>query len=179
VDELDPLALGELGVRSTRVPARKWLLVAIFIAAILLILLTASREYVQRQLARVPNPDSAQGEKNVLDAEIPQSFSSKEEMFQAVLGIVVPGCSLNGKILGLPDGSTVWLESIEIPREGKDRCVVFRERDGKLLKADDFVYDPVEYKIDGVQSAGDQLSYLDKMGQPVPVTRLQQRAPKP
>jgi hypothetical protein len=166
-------------VRLTRVPSRTWLLVAIFIAIILLIVLIARRELVQTQFARFKSPDPAHVDEIILDAQIPQSFNSKEEMFQALLRIAVPGSALNGKILRLPDGSTVWLESIEIPGRGQDRVVVFRELNGKLRNCDDFVYDPYQYTIADVRSAGEQLSYLDPTGKPVPVSRLQHRAPSP
>ncbi len=161
---------------------RTWIAVAILIASILLIVLAAHREFVQRQLARFGRFgtfDSAQVEKIILEAQVPKSFSSKEEMLQAVLAITVPGCGLSGNIISQPDGSTVWLESIEIFGRNKDRCLVFRELNGKLLKCDDFVYDTNQYAIVDVQRDGDQLSYLDRTGQPVPVIRLEQRAPKP
>jgi hypothetical protein len=157
------------------------MLVAICIIPILLIALAEVREFVQRRFAlftHFKTFDSPEGERTLLDAEIPQCFSNKEEMFRALLEVKVPGYGLSGNTLWQSDGSTIWPQSIEIPGGGKDRCLVFREVDGKFLKCDDFVYDPNHYTIADVRTSDGQLTYLGPTGQTVAVIRLEPKAPR-
>lgn len=162
-------------MRWPRVPYWVWVLVGLIVIPILLIVVGEVRKFVDRRIARFvqfKTLDSATEERIMLDAAIPQTFSSREEMVSAILDIKVPGYGANGNTFSQPDGSIIHLWCIEIPGRGKDRGLVYREAGGKLVKLDDFVYDSERDVISDVRIAGDQLSYVDFSGHPVPVTRI-------
>jgi hypothetical protein len=173
--KFDSQAHGEPDMRWPRAPYWVWVPLALTFAPILLIAVGELRKFVDRRSARFMHfktLDSAREERLMLDVPVPATFSSWEEMDRVVARIKVPGYGASGSMLSQPDGSIIWLECVEIQGRGKDRCLVFREVEGKLVKLDDFVYDTNSYGISNVRSDGDRLSYEDWRGRTVPVVRL-------
>jgi hypothetical protein len=161
-------------MRWPRVPYWVWVPIALVVAPVLLIGAGELRKFVDRRIARFVHfeaLDSATEERIMLDAAVPQTFSSREELHRAIFDIKVPGYGARGNMLSQPDGSIIRLWFIEIPGRDKDRCLVFREVGGKLVKLDDFVCDSERDLITDVRSDGDRLVYMDWSGRTVPVTR--------
>jgi hypothetical protein len=161
-------------MRLPRVPRWVWVPVVAIAAPILLIVAGEAQKFIVRQNARFDRFntfDPATTEKMMVDMEIPEFFSNRDEMLSNLYMIKVPGYGSSGKPFVQPDGSVIWFESIEIPGRGKDRGVVFREVNGRLNKLDDFVYNTEKHLIFDVQIDGDTLSYVDTEGRAVPVNR--------
>ena len=162
-------------MRWPHAPYWVWVLVALITTLCLVFVGAEIRDFGRRRFARFMHfntLDSAKEERIMLDAEIPPTFNSRVEMLRTVEGLKVLGYGVSGNMLNQPDGSIVWLQSIEIPGRGKDRLLVFREVGGKLIKLDDCVYETNSYVISDVRGDGDRLSYVDSTGRTVPVTRI-------
>jgi hypothetical protein len=156
---------------------RRWVWWLITIVAVLAFLLVAAAIYESAR--RIVGGfkefktalDPATAERIRRTGEMPDTLNSRAEMIDAVSAIKAHGYGLFGASRTLPDGSILWLHSIELPGQRKDRCIVFREADGKLTKLDDCTYDRERYHISDVRRDGDDLTYLDPRGRTVPVTR--------
>ncbi len=72
-------------------------------------------------------------------ATVALSYTTFEEMARAVLALKFPGYGA-GRFMPAPqpDGSELFGFTIEIPRSGKSRCIVYRGRQGTFRLADDF-----------------------------------------
>lgn len=108
--------------------------------------------------------ENARVERLASEAPIGSSYPSRKAMVDAAFAIKFPGYGLSGpEEKRQPDGSTLALIVIEIPRAGKDRCLVFRRRGDTYALIDDFV--ELEAKgIDEVRDEGGQLAYYNRAG---------------
>lgn len=78
----------------------------------------------------------------VARAPIERQFSDRNELIHAVFEIKFPGYGLGSfPSAPQPDGSTLELYSIEIPRADKSRFLTFRRLNGAYTLVDDFVDD--------------------------------------
>lgn len=102
-------------------------------------------------------------EKAMIDATFPSSFASREEFIHALFKLKFPGYGLGG--LGsqpqTDDGSTLYVESVEIPQRDKDRYLVARESGSRLDLIDDFVSNTATNAIRQVTLQAGKLSYYD------------------
>ena len=150
------------------------MLVALIGAAVFLVVMGETRDSLDRRDARFERfktLDPEKGERIMLDEPVAETFNSREEMRRAINDIEVPGYGTIERSFRQPDGSTIWLESIEIPERDKDRGLVFREAGGRFVKLDDFVYDSDNYGISDVRIDGERITYVDLNGREVPVIR--------
>lgn len=106
-------------------------------------------------------------EKTMVTARIPSSFKSRDEFFHfMIFNLEFPGYGMGG-IEGhaqTDDGSTLLVESIEIPQRDKERVVAMREFGGKLNLLDDFVYGSASNVLKNAKLEGKTLRYHDKEG---------------
>lgn len=84
--------------------------------------------------------ETARVQRLVMEAPIEREFNSLLDVSKAVGEIAFPGYGSSGFAQQpQPDGSFLMGFSVEIPRAEKDRCFIFRGRNGKYLLIDDFV----------------------------------------
>ena len=99
--------------------------------------------------------------------KIPRSFKNREALIRFMLfDLEFPGYGLSSSVSTLTDdGSTLDLESVEIPQADRDRVVVARETDGQWKLVDDFIYDTAGTNdISRVRLAHHELQYFDNAG---------------
>jgi hypothetical protein len=108
--------------------------------------------------------ENARIERLVSEAELPDSFSSREELTQAVFDLKFPGYGLSCfSEKEQEDGSVLTGFAIEIPRAEKDRYLVFRGRNGRFTRIDDFV-ESSDLAILQVREEKGQLVYCNREG---------------
>jgi hypothetical protein len=117
--------------------------------------------------------ENARVERLVTQAPIGHHFVDRKEMVRALFELKFPGYGLGftGKS-AQSDGAALELSSVEIPRAGKNRYLLFVERDGSYTLIDDFVV-PSAPEIMNVRKENDALVYSTRSGQTVltrPVT---------
>ena len=84
----------------------------------------------------------------VTTAPIDSDYSSRRDVFRATGAIQFPGYGVgSGEGRGM-DGSELLVVTIEIPRAGKDRYLVFRGRQSRFHLIDDFVHDEISYPFE-------------------------------
>lgn len=96
-------------------------------------------------------------------AKVPPGFKDPEEFIHFMLDLKFPGYGMGG--LGVTpqtdDGSTLIIESVEIPQREKERVVAVRQSGGKLITIDDFVYSPFTNRISAIKLENQTLRYYD------------------
>lgn len=107
-------------------------------------------------------------EQTMESAKIPTSFKDREAFIHfMVFDLEFPGYGLSsiGGNMRTDDGSTLEVESVEIPQADKDRVVVVREFGDQLKLVDDFIYDTAGTNaISRVEMEHSQLRYFDNAG---------------
>ena len=103
-------------------------------------------------------------EKVMLSVKTPPSFKNDKEFMAFMFDLEFPGYGLSGCGAESDDGSTLDVESVEIPQRSKDRWVVVQETRGKLNLVDDFVYGSDSNLIAHVKLTKKRLSYYDQKG---------------
>jgi len=83
--------------------------------------------------------ETARVQRLVMEAPITHSFSNRLDVFRATGKIQFPGYGAGSGEGQRADGSPLLAVVIEIPRAGKDRYIVFHERQGAYELVDDFV----------------------------------------
>ena len=83
--------------------------------------------------------ETARVQRLVTEAPIAHSFSNRLDVFKATGKIQFPGYGAGSGEGQRADGSPLLVVVIEIPRAGKDRYIVFQERQGAYELVDDFV----------------------------------------
>jgi hypothetical protein len=106
-------------------------------------------------------------EQVMISAKIPSSFKNREEFTHTLIyDLKFPGYGMGG--IGeqpqTDDGSTLDVESVEIPQRGKDRFIVVREFQGHLNLLDDFVFGTATNVIKHVKLEKQKLFYYDTQG---------------
>jgi hypothetical protein len=105
-------------------------------------------------------------EKIMIEASFPSSLATREEFIRALFDLKFPGYGA-GSIGSQPqtdDGSTLLVESVEIPQREKDRYLVARESGGRLVLVDDFVATTATNVISQVKLQAGKLHYFDRTG---------------
>jgi hypothetical protein len=105
-------------------------------------------------------------EQAMVEAPFPATFASSKEFVRALFDLGFPGYGVGG-IGDQPqtdDGSTLDVESVEIPQRYEDRYLVARESGGHLTLIDDFVSNTSTSRIKHVKLQGMKLSYYDSSG---------------
>jgi hypothetical protein len=105
-------------------------------------------------------------EKVMVEAKLPSSFATRKEFIHALFGLKFPGYGLGG-IGSQPqtdDGSSLDVESVEIPQRDKDRYIVVRDSGGRLVVLDDFVAGTATNAIRQVKLQAGKLSYFNEGG---------------
>ena len=88
----------------------------------------------------IHSSEIARVEKLVREAPIAPSYPTREQMIRAVFELKFPGYGLaSSGERTLSDGSVIAGFSIEIPRAGKDRYLVFKGHNDEYVLIDDFV----------------------------------------
>jgi len=100
-------------------------------------------------------------EQVMVSATIPTSFKTRKEFIHAVFELQFPGYGLGGEAAQTDDGSTLDVESVEIPQRDKDRYVVAREFAGRLTEVDDFISGSSTNAISHVKLEKQKLHYYD------------------
>ena len=105
-------------------------------------------------------------EKVMIAAPFPSSFASSQEFFHALFRLKFPGYGLGGldDHPETDDGSTLMVESVEIPERDKDRYLVVREAGGELKLLDDFVSGTASNAIAHIKLQGTNIYYYDGHG---------------
>ncbi len=93
-------------------------------------------------------------------AEIPTRTLTRSEMIDYAQGLVFPGFGTSSSTTRQSDGSLLWLESIEIPLQGKARKLVFRAVGEDYCLVDDFVWPDVSPPIRKAEIEGDTIRYF-------------------
>jgi hypothetical protein len=98
--------------------------------------------------------------------KIPESFSDRKAFIKFMFEFEFPGYGLGERGAQTDDGSTIELDSVEIPQAGKDRVIVVRkESDSELKLVDDFIFNHGETNYFGrVLLVHRQLEYFDRQG---------------
>lgn len=120
----------------------------------------------KRQAARV--------ERLLLDARLEQSYQNLSEAVTAVHELVVPGYGSRGIARIAPNGEKLFMNCVEVPETGRDRCFLFVQSAGGLRLADDVVVDSLVADLDA-QSVPPV--YRDQAGKLLPLYRRIQVAP--
>jgi hypothetical protein len=111
--------------------------------------------------------ENARVERAVANARVADAYASVEEVSAAVGDVQFPGYGLTG--FGerpQPDGTSLDVYLIEIPRADKDRVLVFRGRNGRYALVDDFVA-ASEPPITQVRESGGRLLYCGPDDEPL------------
>jgi hypothetical protein len=105
-------------------------------------------------------------EKVMVEATFPSSFTSREEFIHKLFKLKFPGYGLGGtgSQPQTDDGSTLMVESVEIPQRDKNRYLVVRESGGHFALVDDFVSTTATNAITQVKLQARRLSYYDGNG---------------
>jgi hypothetical protein len=102
-------------------------------------------------------------EQAMTTAKVPPWFKDPEEFIHFMLDLKFPGYGMGG--LGVTprtdDGSTLIIESVEIPQREKERVIAVRQSGGKLITIDDFVYSPLTSRISAIKLENQTLRYYD------------------
>jgi hypothetical protein len=116
--------------------------------------------------------ENARIERAVLQAKISPSPMTQQQMISAIFDLKFPGFGLTSfGERAQPDGTSLDGFSVEVPRAGKDRVLVFRSRGDAYTLIDDFV-SPEGVGIIQVRSEGEQLVYSSADGKQVLVRPL-------
>jgi hypothetical protein len=100
----------------------------------------------------------------VLSAPIATHFDTRKQMTDALFEIAFPGYGMGFfSDAQQPDGSILALVSIEVPKSGNSRYLLFRGRSGAYTLIDDFVYADAA-AIGKVSADGNRLVYLSREG---------------
>jgi hypothetical protein len=99
----------------------------------------------------------------VRTAPVAASYDSTSAMIFAVGEVSFPGYGSMAGATKQVDGSSLYLNSIEVPRAGQNRIIVYRERDGRCTLVDDFVVSDDVHILDVADREG-KLVYLDYAG---------------
>jgi hypothetical protein len=102
----------------------------------------------------------------VESAPIEKHFSDRQSLIYAMFQLKFPGYGLSS--FGekkQSDGSTLDLESVEIPQSDKQRFFLFRGDANGYTLIDDFVSS--DAGISNVTVAGNQIVYSDRKGAPI------------
>jgi hypothetical protein len=119
--------------------------------------------------------ENARVERAVADAKVGTRFASAEDMATAVGEIQFPGYGMSGfSGQAQSDGSTLEGFSVEIPRAGKDRVLVFRGSNGRYSLVDDFVVSSDQGIMEVREKAG-QLLYKTFDGRSATSSQLSSR----
>ena len=88
-------------------------------------------------------------EQTMLSVKIQSAYKNREEFIRALFDLKFPGYGLGGigQATETDDGSTVEVESVEIPQHDKDRYIVTRESRGTIIVLDDFVSESISNKV--------------------------------
>jgi hypothetical protein len=117
--------------------------------------------------------ENARVERLVTQAPIGHYFADHKEMVKALFELKFPGYGLGlAGNSAQTDSQGLELSSVEIPRAGKNRYLLFGERDGSYTLIDDFVA-PSAPEIMRVREENGVLIYSTRSGQSVlrrPVT---------
>jgi hypothetical protein len=102
-------------------------------------------------------------EQAVISAQIPTSFKTRREFIHALFELEFPGYGVGsiGESVQTDDGSTLDVESVEIPQRDKNRYIVAREFAGQLTVVDDFVSGSSTNAISHVKLEKQKLHYYD------------------
>lgn len=96
-------------------------------------------------------------------AKVPPWFKDPEEFIHFMLDLKFPGYGMGG--LGvepqIDDGSTLIVESVEIPQREKERVIAVRQSEGRLRTIDDFIYSPLTNRITAIKLENGTLRYYD------------------
>lgn len=87
-------------------------------------------------------------QKLLIAAPIQHTFANRLDLFRAVGEITFPGYGTAGGGGHASDGSELLVATIEIPRAGKDRYLVFQKREGRYELIDDFVQAEASYPLE-------------------------------
>jgi hypothetical protein len=110
----------------------------------------------------------------VMDAPIARTFKNRLEASKAIGEIAFPGYGSGGfNAQQHVDGSILMGFSVEIPRAGKERYLVFHEKEGLCKLIDDFVYPETPGLLQSVVRKGDQLIFSTIEGKEVLARRSQ------
>jgi len=102
-------------------------------------------------------------EQAMVSAKIPASFKTPKEFMRAVFDLRFPGYGLGGigEAAQTDEGTTLDIESVEIPQRDKDRYIVAREFAGQLTVVDDFISGSSTNAIRHVKLEKQKLYYYD------------------
>jgi len=103
--------------------------------------------------------ETARVQKLLTEAPIARSFSSRLDVFRATGQIQFPGYGAGSGEGQRADGSPLLAVVIEVPRAGKDRYIVFQERQGAYELVDDFVAAEIGYPFRIREQAGAYVYY--------------------
>lgn len=103
-------------------------------------------------------------EQTMVSARIPASFGTRKEFIHALFDLKFPGYGMGGigEAPQTDDGSTLEVESVEIPQRDKDRYIVAREFAGQLTVVDDFISGSSTNAIGHVKLEKQKLHYYDR-----------------
>jgi hypothetical protein len=99
-------------------------------------------------------------QKLVMDAPVARVYHSREQYIRDSMDWTFPGYGSTAFGAGpQDDGSTISMESEEIPKANRDRYLVFRWHGETGVLLDDFIYDDSKMLIAKVRIENGQLSY--------------------
>jgi len=115
----------------------------------------------------------ARVQKLVREPPIQSRYTDLRSLIHDVFEIVFPGYGEGSGSWKQADGTTLLLETIEIPRADADRCLLFREKNHVYELVEDFV-SPEQSLPESVTQEGDTIVYHYR-GEP----EILRRPPKP
>lgn len=102
-------------------------------------------------------------EQAMTNAPVPATFKDSDAFLRFMLDLEFPGYGLGGLGVSpqIDDGSTLLIESVEIPQRGKERVIAVRQARGQLKTINDFVYKPEETRISAIKLEKQTLRFYD------------------
>jgi len=102
-------------------------------------------------------------EQTMLSVKIQPTYKDRREFMSAMVDLTFPGYGGGGigEVPQTDDGSTLYVQSMEIPQRDKDRYVVARESDGQITVLDDFVSNSIGNEVRHVKLEKQTLRYYN------------------
>jgi hypothetical protein len=109
-------------------------------------------------------------EQSIVSAKVPESFANQQELFHFLLGnLKFPGYGMGG--IGdhakADDGTSLLVETVEIPQRQKDRVLTFSQSGEQLKLVDDFVSSTATNRLRHLELKSKVLHYYDGENQEI------------